>query len=70
MPKAVVKKTKADISKAATQKKKAGAKVSFFLCRNGPREKSRKSPITLFSWTCQPMIKFLLLSPRLVSTSL
>ena len=29
MPKAAVKKTKADISKAATQKKKSGAKVRF-----------------------------------------
>ena len=52
------KKSKADISKAATQKKKGAAKVFLIPRRNGPREKSKKKAITPSSSTKPPTIKF------------
>ena len=54
---AVQKKTKAAISKAATQKKKVVAKVPSIQFRNGLREKSKKNPIMQSSLTKPPMIE-------------
>ena len=53
------KKSKADISKAANQKKKVATKVYLILSRNGPREKLKKNQIML-SFSIKPLtIKFL-----------
>ena len=51
------KKSKADISKAANQKKKVATKVYLLPSRNGPREKSKKNPIMLSSSIRPPTIK-------------
>lgn len=68
MPKAVEKKSKDSIAKAATQKK-AGAKVIHLLSRNGPREKSKKKPTTPSSSIRPPTIESLQVSPSSESTS-
>jgi hypothetical protein len=62
------KKTKDAIAKAASQKK-AGAKVHLLLVRNGPREKSKKKPIMLFSSIKPPTTDLSLVSPNSESIS-
>lgn len=68
MPKAVEKKSKDSIAKAATQKK-GGAKVIHVLSRNGPREKSKKKPTTPSSSIRPPTIDSLQVFPSSASTS-
>ena len=58
------KKSKADISKAANQKKKVATKVFYSPFRNGPRERSRKNLIMLSSSTKLLTIKLLQLFPK------
>ena len=61
------KKSKDAIAKAASQKK-AGAKVHLPLVRNGPREKSKKKPITLSSLIKPPTTDLSLVSPNSENT--
>ena len=62
------KKSKDAISKAASQKK-AGAKVYLPSSRNGPREKSKKKPITQYSSIRPPTTDSSQVSPNSANTS-
>ena len=62
------KKSKDAIAKAASQKK-AGAKVILLTFRNGPREKSKKKPITPYSSIKLPTTDSSPVSPNSANTS-
>ena len=62
------KKSKDAIAKAATQKKKVATKVNPPSLRNGPRAKSKKKLITLFSSTRPLTIKSSTASPSWAGT--